>query len=189
MLKKIIRPFFFGIVAAAGALFFELTLSSFFSQENFLPILSTRTAAPLLATFACIEEFFKMIFIWKIAGGIERKKDVLLSALLVGLGFSLTEASLILLNGSFSGSTLYQGLIGLAVIHLSTTIFFGLFVIGNRLPRKFAAVIFFLIALFFHLVYNFLIISDAPRFILYALLSFLPAALFFLIFRAGRKYF
>lgn len=62
---KFIKPIFLGMIAAGGALVFELLVSGFFPENNFSEAaLSLNIIFPLLAA-AAIEEFFKLLVIYK----------------------------------------------------------------------------------------------------------------------------
>jgi hypothetical protein len=156
---KFIKPILLGIIAAGGALVFELLIQGFFPNAD-LSAASYLDIILLLVIAAAIEEFFKLLIIYK-SFFLQKinNHEFLYSALLLGFGFALTEVTI---SNYFSlpvNSELYLGLLGIILIH---TLLAGL--IGYLLLRirtgTFSALAFILLTVtLLHFVYNFGIIS------------------------------
>jgi RsiW-degrading membrane proteinase PrsW (M82 family) len=113
-----LKPFFFGIIAAGGALVLELLFSDFFPEYNFSAGIFSLSTFFLLMLMAAIEEFFKLLIIYKSL--YSPKNDTprfLFSALFLGLGFSLTEIFISNYDGISKNSGFYLGISGIIVIH------------------------------------------------------------------------
>ena len=62
---RFIKPTFLGMIAAGGALVFELLVSDFFPENNFSEAALSLNIIFLLLAAAAIEEFFKLLVIYK----------------------------------------------------------------------------------------------------------------------------
>lgn len=155
---KILRPLFFGIIAASLALVFEL----FFSlTPNFESEILFQKVSWILVIFVLIEETIKLAFVWKnFSVSIERisKLQIFFQSLLIGLGFALTEAALKtsgLLPGESINFTSYVPFFGAIIIHIGTSGLMGLFLIKAKKINlwKFFQILF--VAFGWHFLFNF----------------------------------
>jgi hypothetical protein len=159
-MRNKIRLFFFGIIAAFAALFFELFLYLFFPQTE---TIETDKLSLFLILAAFVEEFFKFIVIWQSLKKPSNKKNFFSNSTIIGLGFVFTEIFLFSKIVDSSFPSLLLGLTGLIIIHTATAIFFGYAIVKfDRLNMiKFAVPVIFL-GLLLHLIYNGLIIYEYP---------------------------
>ncbi len=168
-----IESFFLGIIAALGALILELVVLVIISisadygieltPENLFSLdVIPKTLSVfhyLLLASVIIEESLKYVMIAKRVEVFSLDRKIILNSFLVGLGFALVE--IMLIYGKISSGTaefFYQNIAEIILIHISTAGIIGYFV-ATRNPRK---IITFIkpvaIAVFFHLLYNLLVI-------------------------------
>jgi len=182
-----IKLFFFGIIAALGAMIVELVLKNILSSEislanNFFTIIT-----PSLVLFALVEEIFKFVVINKTVLLLKKPAEAFFRALLIGLGFSLTEIYLAFAGIFFRQSNYLLAILGILIIHISTSLLFGYFSFKKSPLSKttFAAILIF--ATLLHLLYNiFIIYNLSPTIILIYLfvLSSLSFSIFYRIIKA-----
>jgi hypothetical protein len=187
---KQIESFFWGIIAALGALVLEFIFffgysiyanpSGTFSFSQFFLIPSFIIAA------AFIEETFKYIVISKRIEMLSLEKSYLVNSFLVGLGFFGVELGAIFLSGPLPAT---QFLVEIAIIHMGTAGLMGYFVaIGN--PKKISTFIFAtIVAVFFHAGYNLLTLRRdfIQNYAIFALLGLLFFINFVNFLRISRK--
>jgi len=159
---KQLESFFWGIIAALGALVIELIVFIFFSGLTNQPTnfsFATLFAIPqFIILAACIEEAFKYIVISKRIELLSLRRSYLINSFFVGLGFFGIELGMAAMTSSLPEAKL---LAEIAIIHLGTAGIIG-YIVATRNPKKIST---FLIALlaatFFHSAYNLLIMNRA----------------------------
>lgn len=191
---KITRSFFFGILAALGALFLELLIGMLIGSPQDLTDIFFNQITPLLILAVLTEEILKFIFVYR--SFLELKvdfqninnqgwinKEVFLNSLFIGIGFSFTELLFILFGLPSTQALLDLGLAvsGILIIHTFTASVMG-YVLANYSSLRFSSIPIVLLATtVIHLFYNSLIIYSArPIFVLFYLLFFVLT--FFAIF-------
>lgn len=139
---KQVESFFWGIVAAFGALMAELLIFGLFpffaATEKRLDFALQDYSGHFLfflAATALIEELFKYIVIAKRLEALFMEKSLFFNSFLVGIGFSFTEIFLIQKNSVINWSSDYQNVLGIALIHIATAGIMGYFLTVNN-PRK-----------------------------------------------------
>jgi len=106
-----LEAFFWGIMAALAALMIEFIIL-IINQSIALQTPAVSLIYGIsLAVF--VEEFFKYAVIWKISLKEKFVTTIFLNAFLVGVGFSLTEIALNILNRPDSWRTLFPAYLGL----------------------------------------------------------------------------
>lgn len=160
MIKKFIKPIFLGLIAAGGALVFELLISGFFPENNFSEAALSLNIIIFLIIAAAIEEFFKLLIIYKsFYFSKTSAQDFLYSSLLLGFGFALAEIA-ISDYFSISGSPgLYSGILGIIFIHTVSAGLAGWFLLKiKKISFSSLALILFAAALL-HFAYNAAVIA------------------------------
>ncbi|MDQ1284400.1 MAG: hypothetical protein QG620_748 [Patescibacteria group bacterium] len=150
------KYFFWGVIAAAGALVAE---SLFFAIANsataYLPQYETLLACAVPATF---EEFLKSLFIKKTREeNAATDKTYFTKIALIGLGFALIELLLNAFNKPLPELFFYYALGGI-FIHLATALLTGFILLNTFHIRKFPTFISAIPAIILHLAYNLLIV-------------------------------
>jgi hypothetical protein len=184
------ESFFWGIIAALGALFVQLMIFIGFMTFNNPAANTSFSALYLLPQFiilsALIEESFKYLIIAKRIELYSLEKSYVVNSLLVGLGFAATELWLLSSQATLPSP---QILSELAIIHIGTAGLIG-YLVATKNPKKFST---FLGAItlvtFFHAGYNFLIQKRglAENYLILALLGFLIAINLINLLRISRK--
>ena len=175
-----IESIFWGIIAAAGALFMQLvvflTISTYqeqnqdFSFENFLIMPS------FIVIAAAIEEIFKYIIILKCVDLYSLEKSYLVNSWLVGLGFFLVEFAMINQNYPTASN---ERLLEIAILHIGTAGLIG-FTIATRNPKKiWTAIVAIFTATIPHLVYNLLQLKRESLFVDYTVFVLLGLLIMF----------
>lgn len=181
---KQLQFFMFGIIAAFGALFLELMVFMFFDlKTGVVSYSNSLNSAIILSVF--LEEAVKIIILYQIlkkiiAEGASRKY-VFLSALMAGLGFSVTEILFNFFNSQINRYFSWSDAFGLLAVHTTTFAILGYILakkINLSLP-EFA--LFFPVVFSFHLFYNSLIIYQwgSLFYFLFIILSLLLISAFF----------
>ena len=154
-----IESFFWGIIAALGALVIELIVFVAFSSSdpqatNSFAGLFLLPQFIILGVF--IEETFKYIIIANRIEIFSFTRSYIINSLFVGLGFFLTELGLIATTGKMPPTNI---IFELAIIHIGTAGLIG-HIIAIKNPKKIGTLIHALIfAGFFHGAYNLLILN------------------------------
>lgn len=182
---KFIRPFFFGILAALGALFLELIIGMLVGSPQDLKNIFSDQITPLLASAVLTEELLKFTFIyrrsWELKvyfqdsnSSVGLEKVVFLNSIFIGLGFSFIELAFIFfsLPSIKDALTLKLAISGILIIHTATSAIMG-YLLARYESAKYVVIPTILIAaVFIHLFYNSLIIYSArPFFVFLYLLS------------------
>ena len=157
---KLFEPFFWGVIAALGALVIEIVfyiIASFFiDPTSTMPFSQFFVVPQFIIAAACIEEILKYIMISKRFSVLPPEKSKLANALAIGLGFFLFELALILITRV---SPAPQFLIEIAIVHIGTAGLIGTILIVKNI-KKIPAFIYALIAaVIFHSAYNLLTLS------------------------------
>lgn len=184
-----LESFFWGIVAALGALVIELTATtgySFFtdpygdfSVEKFF------TLPVAIIGIAAIEEFFKYLLIAKKVEYLSLERSYVVNSLFFGLGFAAAELFLIR-QASVLNAIPLSNLVGIAIIHMSTASLIGYRIATKNPSNLIMALTTLSIATALHSVYNILLTMSGER-IFYVigsytvLLVFIPVYCFMFI--------
>ncbi|MFA4818031.1 MAG: PrsW family glutamic-type intramembrane protease [Parcubacteria group bacterium] len=160
MIKKFIKPIFLGVIAAGGALVFELLFSSFFPTYDFSAAALSFDIIIFLIIAAAIEEFFKLLVIYK-SFFLQKNngREFLSSALLLGLGFALAEITISNYFGLSENPNLYFGILGIFLVHMLSAGLIGYLLIKIRARIFTALALVFLAATALHFTYNWAIIA------------------------------
>lgn len=157
-----IKFFMLGIITAFGALFLELLLFTFFNLDLGTAYLYSDSLSWPLIFSAFLEESVKIVILYQILkkiiqAGMERK-NIFLSALMAGLGFSLTEIFFNLFNSQISPSLSFRDIFGLLIVHTGTFAILG-YVLAKKTGLSFPRfALFFPVIFLFHLLYNSLVL-------------------------------
>lgn len=151
------RYFFYGILAAFGALFLELLSGMIIKNFTFFVILS-----------ALIEEIFIFIFIYKSLqeSPDSSRKEFFLYFILIGLGFSFLELLLNFFNLAEGKNALYfqsatvLNFAEIVLVHLLTACLMGYLIIKSRTLSLLAIAQTLVPAFLLHLAYNFFMIYN-----------------------------
>lgn len=153
-MKKIIKSFLLGILAALGALFLELVFYLIFpSQETQQDYYNKITL--FLFLIVAIEELLKVLMIYKNSTELSGENDIFISSFFIGTGFALTE---LFLKESVRQSLFSLGNLNIILVHILTAGLAGYFISKQPAPRKSFLVKIWLLAFSGHLLYNLLII-------------------------------
>lgn len=170
-----LKFFFYGIIAALGAMLVELVLKNILSSEISLDNIFFTIITPSLILFALTEEAFKFAVINKAVSSLKNPGDIFSGALLIGLGFSLTDSLTEIYLGfsvNFFEQTSYLlAILGILIVHLSTSLLFGYFSFKKSLFAKTIPAAVFIFATLLHLLYNIFIIYNLPLIIVLIYLS------------------
>lgn len=173
-----------GIVTAFGALFLELLVFTFFNLkiDSSYAYANSLNLAIILSVF--LEESVKIVILFQILKKTIQEKteprNIFLSAVMAGLGFSLTEIFFNLFNPQINRSLSWVDMAGLLSVHTGTFALLG-YILAKKIPPNFLKFILFLPLTFsFHLLYNSLVIYqwNSGFYFLFLVLTFLALAVF-----------
>ena len=174
-----------GIVTAFGALFLELLLFTFFNLKIDSSYTYANSLNLAIILSVLLEESVKIIFLFQILKKIvpekTPQKNIFLSALMAGLGFSFTEIFLNLFNPQINRYFSWSDALGLLAVHTTTFAILG-YILAKKIPSSFLKFICLLpIVFLFHLIYNSLVIYqwNFSFYFLFLLLSSLMILVFF----------
>ncbi len=179
-----LKPFLFGIIAASGALIFEMLVSNlyFILSGQDIEVNYFNRITLFLLVVVLLEESAKFIMLEKFYAGEIQKK--ISGALFAGLGFASVELFFAFSNAALN-RTAYPdpGIIGALLLHIATALFIGISIIHgwNGSFARTATTISF--AFIWHLSYNLMVIYEQPYVFTYA---FLGITYLFLVF-LGRR--
>lgn len=185
-----IESFFWGIIAALGALVAELIVFIGFSAYTGITADISFSQLFMIPGFiivgACLEEIFKYIVISKRIEMLSLNRSYLINSFLVGLGFFSIELGLISMIGAIPPINL---LMEIAIIHIGTSGLIG-YIVATKNPRKastFVSAIVFNTLL--HSTYNFLILDRTfiLNYLVFTLLSFILFLNFVNLIRINNK--
>jgi len=180
---RFIKPILLGVIAAGGALVFELAISLFSSDINLQKNMISGTFSPFLILTAAVEEFFKFLVIYKSFADFKNPKNIFYSSLLLGLGFSLAELAVINAFEISSGVNLYLGITGIILIHTLTSGTIGWFIAKIKKAAFPLLVATIFPAILMHLFYNTAVIFEISG----AVLDSICAALIILLIFSTRR--
>lgn len=158
---KQFESFFWGIVAALGAVVFQLVFfilfSIFIDPTGEMSLAQFFLLPSFVIALTVIEEFFKYLLLGRKILAISSHKNFLFNVLLMGLGFFAVEFFLISTKGS---TTQIQAIIKIAVLQIGTSAFMGYFV-ATKNARKFnRSVLALIFTVIFHFSYNLSVIQE-----------------------------
>lgn len=173
-----LESFFWGIIAALGALIAELLLFIAFNAFVDPSLNITFTQLFIVPKFiiigALIEEFFKYIIISKRVEMLSLSRSYLINSFFVGLGFFSTELSL---SWTANSTLQINSFSEIAIIHIGTAGLIG-YIIATNNPKKITTFILaIVIATAVHAIYN-LLISDRTFVFNYAVYLLLAIVIF-----------
>lgn len=187
---KQIESFFWGIIAAFGALIVQFIIfTSYFLYKNPTGNLSFASffSVPIFIIIAAaVEEIFKYLIISKRVDSFSLEKSYIFNSFLVGLGFFAVELGIIM--QSTKGINL-EGLGEIAILHMGTAGLMG-HQVATRNPGKFGTfLIAVAMAVFFHGSYNLLSMNQdmISNYATMALLALLLLANLVNIFRISSQ--
>lgn len=159
-----IKAALYGIIAASGALSLELIASNLILiifgkdiQDGY-----AEHVTPFLIAVVLIEETFKFIMLKRFYSDEPAGRRRISSAFYAGLGFALVEILLAVLSTFFNKTTPYfdMGLAGILVLHITTTLLIGSFLLHAKSPSAAFPLKIILLAGLIHLGYNLMVIYD-----------------------------
>lgn len=185
-----LESFFWGIIAALGALFAELVIyivfSTFFPQVAQLSYDALSSLPAFIIAFAFTEELFKYIIIAKRIDTYSFERTFVVNALMVGLGFAATEFMLLSSIGNMPENKI---LLELATIHIGTAGIMG-YLVAIKNPKRIRTFLqTAIIATTFHAGYNLLIEKREllQNYLILSLLGFLVIYNLFNLLRVKSK--
>jgi len=185
---KSLKPFIFGILAAAGALIIELVISNlyFILSGKDVEINYFDKITFFLVIVVLIEESFKYVMLRKSYKEQDRKKQKISTAVIAGLGFASVELFFIYLSMFFNQSSFYfdLGIIGALALHIATTGIIGYLIVSEKSAGTSLAIKTIGIAFCLHIIYNLAIIYNLNYLVIYSYLI----ALFLVLVLLSHKY-
>jgi hypothetical protein len=157
---KYLQSFFWGIIAALGALLLEFIflflyqLLSFSGKE--IAGVMLITTIPVIAFASFFEEISKMLIIGKKIKNILTGHEVIVSSLFLGVGFSFIEIASII---SQTGSSQWQSLLQIAILHTGTAGIIGYLLLGTG-NKYFLFSKTLIMAWLIHFFYNFIVLKS-----------------------------
>ncbi len=160
---KYLEPFFWGIIAALGALFLEFLALGIY-EINF-PVNKEAiggiffASIPFIVIASLIEESFKYIVIAKRIKLLFSGRSIIFASLFAGLSFSIFE--IILAAGQIRGSWInqWQYLAEIIVLHVSTAGIIGYSAAVNNIQKKITSAKTILAVSVIHFMFNFLVLG------------------------------
>jgi len=148
-----VLSFFFGILGAFGALGLELAYLTFLSISHTPHIFVDFSLATLLV-FSFIEELVKFFMLLKLLHAIKNFRLLLTSAILFGIGFSLTET--LLISWKYGSSLQWFSLELMAVfcIHILLSILLAFCIFLAQKYSYWYFILGFVLVFFIHSTYN-----------------------------------
>ncbi|HPN96879.1 MAG TPA: PrsW family glutamic-type intramembrane protease [Candidatus Moranbacteria bacterium] len=150
-----IKSLFLGILAALFSLVAEVTFSIFL-KEGITPDFFSQLSK-LLVISVLVEEIFKYAVIYKSFYALEKRKDIIINSLFLGLGFSAIEIALNIINNQNFDSFLFLLLAGIMFVHILTAGFSG-YLLSKKSGVYFTAIRATLVNVIVHFSYNLAII-------------------------------
>lgn len=186
-MAKLIESFFWGFLAAIGALIIEIVfyiiISPFVYRTGSMTFSQFFIAPQFIIIAACIEEILKGIFIFRRFNVLPPEKSRFLNAFFLGLGFYLLELVLILITRVSPDP---QFLAEIAIVHISTTCLIGQVIDIKNIKKSMLFIGALAVATLLHAGYNLLILSrtDAKYYFIFIILCLLVLSNIFLFIRA-----
>jgi len=176
-----LEALFWGILAALAALVIEFIILIIHQSITVQTPAVGLTYGISLAVF--VEEFFKYTVIWKISLKEKSVTTVFLNAFLVGVGFSLIEIALNILNRPDSWRTLFPAYLGLFLIHTATASILGYYFASQKKRLLKNNILVFLLIIFWHFCFNLAVMYKISYLAIYFVLLALLALLFLSFFK------
>jgi len=176
---KNLKPFIFGILAASGALVFELIISDLYLivsgqniTQNYFDILT-----PFLIFVVLIEEIFRFAMLSKL---YEKENYGFSASIYFGLGFAFIELFFNYLNALLNQSDYFfdLGIVGTIFLHIAITGVIGCLILITQKPIRYRVVGIISTASTLHIAYNLIIIYNLPYLLTWAYIGILFLALF-----------
>ncbi|MCX6765503.1 MAG: PrsW family glutamic-type intramembrane protease [Candidatus Moranbacteria bacterium] len=189
---RYLESFFWGIIAALGALALEFIIANVFllfpSNKNITLELFISSFAFVIIS-AGVEETLKYIVIAKRIEELFWNRPLLLISFLVGLSFSLVEIALIGWQIGAEWKMHYRYLVEIILLHTSTAGLMGYFIATGNPKRSGTIIKAFGLAAIAHLVFNILAFYRSYFFdyLIFLLLLFLVAVNVFNVLRIPKK--
>jgi hypothetical protein len=172
---KFAESFFFGIVAALGALICEVTvyigISTYTNSISTVTFFDIFSLPQFIVAAAFIEELLKYITISQRKELVSQKKSLMLHALFIGFGFFSIE--FLLLSASRTSLSAIQLLAEIGIIHIGTSGIIGYFA-STGSPKKISVFLpAILLTAILHSLYNLLALNRAlvESFMIFAVLG------------------
>lgn len=151
-----------GIITALGALFLELLIFTFFNFKIDSSYVHSDSLSLAVVFSVFLEESVKIIILFQILKKIIQEgagqKQIFLSAVIAGLGFSVTEIFFNLFNSQINRYFSWSDIAGLLTVHIGTLAILG-YALAKKTDLSFSKFVFLLpVIFFFHLLYNSLVI-------------------------------
>lgn len=153
-MKKFIKPFLLGTIAALGALFLELVFYLIFPEQQTQQDYYSKATLFLFLVVA-VEETLKVLIIYKNSEDFSNENDIFISSFFVGAGFAIAE---LFLKDLGSRELFSNGNLSIALVHILTAGLAGYLVSGQRPLRKNYLAKIWLLVFLIHLSYNLLVI-------------------------------
>jgi len=172
MIKKNFLFFFFGLLAAFGALVFELLILNIKSILSGIDI--TQDYFSHLTTFlfivALTEEFFKYILLQKISIHPSNNNSIFLPVIFFGLGFSFIEMFSFFYSSDHQSSFYALKIFASISLHILTSFILYTFILFKQKNNLLSPI---LITVIFHFTFNTLIIYNLNYQLIYLYLGLL----------------
>lgn len=153
-MKKFIKPFLFGIIAALGALILELVFYLIFPEQETRQDYYSKITIFLFLVVA-VEEALKILMVYKNSQELKKENDIFVSSFFVGAGFALTE---LFLKDLESKELFSIGNLNIVLVHILTAGLAGYFLSKERTPKRNYLLKIWLLVFLIHLAYNLLVI-------------------------------
>lgn len=188
---KQVESFFWGIIAALGALILQLIIYIGFSIYPYPAIANLSfsqlfTLPIFIVIAASIEEIFRYIIISKRIDMLSLGRSYVINSFFVGLGFFATELALTLTAGAVPQTRI---LIEIAIIHIGNAGLMG-YIVAIKNPKKISTLVHaLLLTVFFHAAYNILILNRtfALNYVIIAILAAIVTINIVNFFRISKK--
>lgn len=179
---KKLESLFLGIIAALGALFLEAAFLTVFEPSSVSSKELFSFGYMFFAAIA-IEELLKLAVIHK---ALPQKNNYVINALFFGLGFSFLEIALVYWNNQNRIAYNLEGIFGIVMIHVSTSLIAGYSLAGRAKKSFFTYSQIFITILIVHSSYNILssIETACQKQLMLYLLGFLLLLDIFLLFKS-----
>ncbi len=174
-----IKIFSWGILGALGALVLESIVAILFQAPL---ALTSQSGIPwLMGAGVFIEEALSLILIGKFFQKTSIKNNFLVNTLFFGIGFSLPEIAFNILSSSSFSENIILSYLGLFLIHTATASIFGYY-FSKYSYLRIHLIFFFILAIFSHLTFNLLVLSNSPQLLILSM----PLFIIFLCFLAQK---
>lgn len=160
---KFLESFFWGVIAAFGALFLEIAFSTVYqitsSSGKEIQIGFLISTLPAIALISLFEETAKLLVIARKVKSFFSGKNALLGPLLAGIGFSLVEIFLI----SVQKEAGLRNIIDTFILHSTTALIIGYFFLRSEKNIFLTGAKSLVLSWAVHFGYNFLVIKTSEN--------------------------